>query len=757
MHMPSVPKLPAASAVFTWAAHHWSMSGITDFSVRMLGWFEMRWLILVATAALLILSGLFFLSFHDARLAHETLRKMHFHAAADQQTAQLNRILATGTASLARLHSYVSSLREVIDEVGLENVRTTLSDGLRQAPEQFSHFFALQPRKAKQYFGAEAALAAAYRDSSRLGAESVTASAQILFKVWRDNHYLNNDRETWYLQNKQNEGIHITSFYYDKHYLKKWLFSLTQGLYEKGQFQGVVGVRILASDILDTIEHAELGARGGLLLMDLQTGTLLSAAGDEQRYGLIGKRNRMEFNLLNAFENNREWKQSLKNHGAELSVQGQDNRNYWVSARHLEHVPWALVAFQDQKEIRHDAASGMLYLGIATTVLAMASAWLLLYLFYVPSRQLHQDLVRWSKMDGLEELAPFPHPAGMEMTQLRDAAEHFALRHAEVAQEQNENARQLLLCKQHAAEQMLEINVLRDELAQSQVDEKNARLRLNQAQAEARQWKATVRKIHAYARKAGVVAQQAQFQARQANRVKSHFLANMNHELRTPLNAIIGYTEILQEDAEEMEYPEFIPDLQKIHGASFHLLDLINNLFDLSKIESSRIDLYIETFDIMPMLQDVAQCVQPLLDRQQNSLKINAENPLGTMTADLTKVRQNLLNLLTNAGKFAKKSDVQLTIHREHSQNSDMDWVVFKVSDHGIGMTQEQIRHIFEYFPKTHSAMNHRPLGAGLGLPITRQFCEIMGGTIEVESELGKGSIFTMRLPADVSVAVDVG
>jgi signal transduction histidine kinase len=234
-----------------------------------------------------------------------------------------------------------------------------------------------------------------------------------------------------------------------------------------------------------------------------------------------------------------------------------------------------------------------------------------------------------------------------------------------------------------------------------------------------------------------------------ANQAKAQFLANMSHELRTPMNAIIGYTEMLQEDAREQGQNDFIPDLQKIHGASYHLLDLINNLFDMSRIESSQMELYLETFDIVPMIQDVAITIAPLLEKQANILKLNCDNALGTMSADLTKVRQNLLNLLSNANKFSKQSTIHLSASRQTEEG--IDWILFSVTDQGIGMTPEQIRKLFQAFTQIDSSPTRKYGGSGLGLAITKQFCQIMGGDILVESQFGQGSTFVMRLPAQVN------
>ncbi|MBE9563221.1 MAG: HAMP domain-containing histidine kinase, partial [Proteobacteria bacterium] len=240
----------------------------------------------------------------------------------------------------------------------------------------------------------------------------------------------------------------------------------------------------------------------------------------------------------------------------------------------------------------------------------------------------------------------------------------------------------------------------------------------------------------------------AKVQTRSADQTKTQFLANMGLELRTPMNAIIGYTEMLQEDAKELEQNEFLLDLQKIHGASFHLLDLINNLFDMSQIESSQLDLYLETFDIAPMIQDVVATISPLLEKRSNILKVSCDPALGTMSADLTKVRQNLINLLSNANKFSRQSIITLDVTREPIDGAD--WIIFHIVDQGIGMVKEQIEKLFQAFAQFEIEQMSKGNNS-LSLAITKQFCQIMGGDIFVESQFGQGSTFTMRLPAQVT------
>jgi signal transduction histidine kinase len=234
--------------------------------------------------------------------------------------------------------------------------------------------------------------------------------------------------------------------------------------------------------------------------------------------------------------------------------------------------------------------------------------------------------------------------------------------------------------------------------------------------------------------------------AEEANLSKSQFLANMSHELRTPLNAIIGYSEILQEDASELGEEGCVSDLQKIQVAGKHLLGLVNDVLDLSKIEAGKMELHLETFEIATVVDEVTSIVRPTIENKENILQVVIDDNLGEMHTDITKLHQMLLNLLSNAAKFTEKGTILLDIKH------DGEWINFCVTDNGIGITREQLHKLFEPFTQADSSTTRRYGGTGLGLAVTKQFAQMMGGTILVESEFGYGSTFMLSLPVRTQI-----
>ncbi len=265
----------------------------------------------------------------------------------------------------------------------------------------------------------------------------------------------------------------------------------------------------------------------------------------------------------------------------------------------------------------------------------------------------------------------------------------------------------------------------------------NARL-YNEAQQELSKRKRTEAALH-----------QAREEAAAANRAKSTFLSNMSHELRTPLTIILGYSQLMQMQARNMGNAEFVSELQSIAAAGDHLLALISNILDLSKIEAGKMELALMRFDLGMLIDELVAAIQPLIEKESNELNVVCPDNLGSMYADQTKVRQILFNLLSNAAKFTDNGTITLTVTRTCHETAE--WFSFEITDTGIGMSEEQLSYLFQEFSQGTSSVRHKPAGIGLGLAISRHFCRMMGGDITVTSKFKQGSTFTVALPASVT------
>jgi PAS domain S-box-containing protein len=239
---------------------------------------------------------------------------------------------------------------------------------------------------------------------------------------------------------------------------------------------------------------------------------------------------------------------------------------------------------------------------------------------------------------------------------------------------------------------------------------------------------------------------QAKERAEAANEAKSTFIAHVSHEVRTPLTSILGFTEYVQQEVWRRGYTDLYPDLERIRTSTEHLQHIISDILDLSKLEANKVELALETFDAAALIADVAAISRPLVEKNGNTLRVESAGDIGVLHADRTKVQQVLLNLISNAAKCTDGGTITLSAERQTADGSE--WVRFQISDTGIGMTPEQIEHLFQPFTQVDSSLARAYGGSGLGLAISKGLCHLMGGTIDVESAAGQGTTFTVRLPA---------
>ncbi len=648
---------------------------------------------------------------------------------------RLDKEIELAQDSVRRLKEYISILELNVEEK-VTFLQNMMANNLQFNNNHYSNYIAFEANKSNKYFKQRGKLLLAHKNISLLDTVRYNKPQHVIHKSINTINYANDPRQSWYYLSKHTPDMQITPIYFDKDYTKTTLISISQGLYEYQTFEGVVGVSILIDTFFEDVENKRFGDTGYMLLVDYNEGIVLSTTNDTR---LVNAPERQITNLYTKDTGKSFWKNVINEDTPYLEVKNTDGEFYTLSSKKLRILPWTLISYQKTSELKNSSKFNFVYLIILVGFIFLLLLILMLILFKLlvsPLKILQQSVKNFPKYN--PNISP---RAVVELQILAINIKTIAIKVIKVNQEKNECIKRLQNTLATNSEQEKQLAQCQSKLVKLQNKTKVFQTDLEKSNLE-------IQKARVKIQKYKLDSKRAKVQTRTADQTKTQFLANMGLELRTPMNAIIGYTEMLQEDAKELDQNDFLLDLQKVHGASFHLLDLINNLFDMSQIESSQLGLYLETFDIAPIIQDVVATVSPLLEKRSNILKVSCDSALGTMSADLTKVRQNLINLLSNANKFSKQSTISLDISRESIDR--VDWIIFHVLDQGIGMTEEQIDKLFQAFAQFDMELSSTG-NANLSLAITKQFCQIMGGDIFVESQFGQGSTFIMRLPANVT------
>jgi signal transduction histidine kinase/DNA-binding response OmpR family regulator len=496
----------------------------------------------------------------------------------------------------------------------------------------------------------------------------------------------------WYNGPKQSKQLFITEPYYDEGGSNIGMVSITYPcISDEGKYIGTAGLDLSLDRIREIVNQLEFNAEIPSLVS--RNGRIISHPNASLMLGANGPGAHVE-ELPDG-------KATVSSSAGMqiLRIDGEDRRIYWVTSA---TSGWKLILNVSNSTILAPVRMLALQIGIlsATAMIAMLTllAWI--------ARRTIQPILTLTKIVNKASKGEFQNDELKPLTTRNDEIGILSDAFSKMQQEIAQRETQLQSWNQQLS------NLVADKTHQLQ-------LALDEAQS-------------------------AKSQAEQASRVKSEFLANMSHELRTPMNAIIGYSEMLiEEQSDQPELQESVVDLQKIQLAGKHLLNIINDILDLSKIEAGKMSLYIEQFDVGNLLKEVSLTVSPLFKKGNNDFKVTSKGDLGTILSDQTKIRQTLLNLLSNAAKFTHNGSVELSVHRDERN------ICFSVRDSGIGMDESQIAKLFEPFTQADASTTRKYGGTGLGLTISRHFCNMLGGSIEVTSKVGSGSTFLVSLPTD--------
>ena len=512
-----------------------------------------------------------------------------------------------------------------------------------------------------------------------------------------DYDYTQPEWDWWHLPRKALTGV-WTEPYFDEGGGNIYMTTFSAPFFREGRFIGVATIDIPLEPLKQLISslQGEQGQR--FLLLSAQQRILYSDNAD-----YIGRPVKDVIQELNRPDIEAAFEQaSISGDTHMLQLAGwQSTQTQWISSAMIKSGGWMLLSIQDEQRalafLTQQKRRAIAVLG-SVFIVSILATWLLLVWVTRPLSNLSQAVEEIGK--GNMDI----HIKRQSEDEIGDLAASFA-----------DMVRQLL-SRETALREL-------NENLEKRVEERTIELKSLQLGME-----------------------QARDAADDANQAKSAFLANMSHELRTPMNAILGYSEMLMEEAEDLQQEDLIPDLKKIHQSGTHLLALINDVLDLSKIESGKMEAFAEQIDLDILIDEVCATTHPLLEKNKNSLAIERDKDIGVACQDIIKLRQTLFNLLSNAAKFTHEGTITLYIDR--IQQSGEDWLSFAVNDTGIGIAPDKLEHVFEEFIQADDSTTRDYGGTGLGLAISKRFCKLLGGDLSVQSELGEGSTFTILIPA---------
>jgi PAS domain S-box-containing protein len=594
--------------------------------------------------------------------------------------------------NLLRLKEHISlfEIDTLPREEALTYLKKLMANNLQFNKNQYNGYFAFETSKAQKYFGKEAYILTVHKNYEEINTADYGKPENSIAEEWTDPAYLTNPEEVWYHIAKRSQGIEMTPVYFDATYMKTWLYTVGIGLYEDGQFQGMVGIDILLDSFFKSVEDINIGSTGGVFLADSESGKVFTRVEELNNiYGFLDIKQRLKSNLYDAGISRNIWQPIFQNNVSQVVVTGVDEQAYLVSSRKLEQLPLTIVAYGSKREL-YAVLYKNLFFFISIGIIVLGGLTLVSFLII---RKLTTPITHLIEaMKKVKDRKISSSALGDDIIKARVSIEG-TVETRELGEIFNSMAEQL-----KTSFETLEI--------------KNKELQ-------------------------------------RLDKLKDEFLANTSHELRTPLNGIIGLAESLIDGATGKLADNTKTNLAMIVSSGKRLSHLVNDILDFSKLKQKNIELQLKPVGLREIVEVVLTLSQPLV-RQKSLQLINAIGPsLPAAHADENRLQQILHNLIGNAIKFTESGRIEISANvvENLSRFENEIALVVTVSDTGIGIPKNKLDQIFESFEQADGSTAREYGGTGLGLAVTKQLVQLHGGDIWVQSKVGVGSQFSFTLP----------